>query len=165
VTVKKSLSLIFYIFIAYDFILEIGSALGLRPRLEQTVSLEFLKGIQKQQESLMFSAAFLLKPGGSMVYSTCTFNPMENECVIANTLKQYPLELIPLPSPVNQLGEIGMEGFGLTKEQCSLVRRFNPHSKFDTIGFFIARLRKYDTIRSKESVEKFQNARKKRQKS
>ena len=105
----------------------------------------------------MFSAAFLLKPGGSMVYSTCTFNPMENECVIANTLRQYPLELIPLPSPVNQIGERGMEGYGLTTEQCNLVRRFNPHSKFDTIGFFIARLRKYDTIRSQESIAKFHN--------
>lgn len=135
----------------------IGSALGLRPRLEQNLTLDFLKGIQTQQESIMFSAAFLLKPGGTMVYSTCTFNPMENECVIANTLRQYPLELIPLPSPVNQIGERGMDGYGLTTEQCNLVRRFNPHSKFDTIGFFIARLRKYDTIRSQESVAKFHN--------
>ena len=87
----------------------IGSALGLRPRLEQNLTLDFLKGIQTQQESIMFSAAFLLKPDGTMVYSTCTFNPMENECVIANTLRQYPLELIPLPSPVNQIGERGMK--------------------------------------------------------
>ena len=47
------------------------------------VTLGDLKGIKSQQESLMFTAAFLLKPGGSMVYSTCTFNPLENEVVVA----------------------------------------------------------------------------------
>ena len=124
------------------------SALGLRPRLQQDMSFEYLKGIQKQQLSLFFSAFYLLKPGGTMVYSTCTFNPMENECVIAQALKQYSLELIPLPVPVDQIGESGMEGFGLSPRQCKLVRRFNPHSDFDTIGFFIARLRKLSSARN-----------------
>ena len=40
------------------------SALGLRPRLEQNMTFEYLKGIQKQQLSLFFSAFYLLKPGG-----------------------------------------------------------------------------------------------------
>ena len=123
------------------------SALGLRPRLEQNMTFEYLKGIQKQQLSLFFSAFYLLKPGGTMVYSTCTFNPMENECVIAQVLKQYSLEVIALPAPVDQIGESGMEGFGLSPNQCKLVRRFNPHSDFDTIGFFIARLRKLSSAR------------------
>ena len=104
----------------------------------------------------MFTAAFLLKEGGSMVYSTCTFNPLENEVVVANALKQYPLELIPLPEPTSELGERGLEGHGLTSAQCDLVRRFNPHGKDDTIGFFVARFRKTDTIRSQRSVERFQ---------
>ena len=123
------------------------SALGLRPRLEQNMTFEYLKGIQKQQLSLFFSAFYLLKPGGTMVYSTCTFNPMENECVIAQVLKQYSLEVIALPAPVDQIGVGGMEGFGLSPNQCKLVRRFNPHSDFDTIGFFIARLRKLSSAR------------------
>ena len=80
------------------------------------MTFEYLKGIQKQQLSLFFSAFYLLKPGGTMVYSTCTFNPMENECVIAQVLKQYSLELIALPAPVDQIGESGMEGFGLSPE-------------------------------------------------
>ena len=132
------------------------SALGLRPRLAQDFTLGDLKGIKSQQESLMFTAAFLLKPGGSMVYSTCTFNPLENEVVLANTLEQYPLELIPLPEPTCRLGERGLEGHGLTSAQCNMVRRFNPHGKDDTIGFFVARFRKIDTIRSERSIERFQ---------
>jgi len=38
------------------------------------------------QREILFFAAKMLKPGGRLVYSTCTFNPMENEDVIAGFL-------------------------------------------------------------------------------
>lgn len=53
-----------------------------------------------RQERLLAQAAKLVKPGGVLVYSTCTFAPEENEAVIANFLAQYPdysLELINIP--------------------------------------------------------------------
>lgn len=37
--------------------------------------------------------ARLLKPGGTMVYSTCTFNPVEDEAVVASLLGDAELEL------------------------------------------------------------------------
>ena len=37
----------------------------------------------------------LLKPGGRLVYSTCTINPEENECNVAYALRTFPLDLIP----------------------------------------------------------------------
>jgi 16S rRNA (cytosine1407-C5)-methyltransferase len=36
----------------------------------------------RKQRGLLLSAARLLKPGGVMVYSTCTFAPEENEGVV-----------------------------------------------------------------------------------
>ena len=50
--------------------------------------------IPLQQEILHYSAA-MLKPGGHMVYSTCTFDPRENEGIINKFLNNHPsFELI-----------------------------------------------------------------------
>lgn len=43
-------------------------------------------------------AAYLLQVGGRMIYSTCTFNPVENEAVVAEVPPSLPLSLS-LPSP------------------------------------------------------------------
>ena len=40
------------------------------------------------QVEITMRAAALLKTGGSMVYSTCTFNPIENEAVVAEVLRR-----------------------------------------------------------------------------
>lgn len=132
------------------------SALGLRPRLTQRFTLSELEGIQAMQETLMFTAAALLKPGGTMVYSTCTFNPLENEVVVANALKRFPLKLIPLATPARLVGAHGLPGHGLSDAECAMVRRFDPHGSEDTIGFFIARFEKIDSLRSEESKARFQ---------
>ena len=42
------------------------------------------------QRELIRTAARLLRPGGRMVYSTCTFNPAEDEAIIASLLEEYP---------------------------------------------------------------------------
>ena len=43
-----------------------------------------------RQQEILRSAAKLLKPGGRLVYSTCTFAPEENEQVIAAFLQEHP---------------------------------------------------------------------------
>jgi len=42
------------------------------------------------QREILHHAASMLKPGGRMVYSTCTFDPRENEGIIDNFLDQHP---------------------------------------------------------------------------
>ena len=41
------------------------------------------------QKEILHHASTMLKPGGKMVYSTCTFNPYENEKVIAEFLVNH----------------------------------------------------------------------------
>ena len=58
----------------------------------------------KLQKEIIIFAAKMLKPGGMMLYSTCTFSPEENEGTIAYLLKECPdIHLInALPSKEEQ---------------------------------------------------------------
>lgn len=50
------------------------------------------------QRDILRTAASLLAPGGTIVYSTCTFAPEENEGMIAEFLQQNPdFTVVPLP--------------------------------------------------------------------
>lgn len=44
----------------------------------------------KIQRSIITQAASMLRPGGMMLYSTCTFDPSENEQTIEYLLEEYP---------------------------------------------------------------------------
>lgn len=50
------------------------------------------------QRDILAAAARLLKPGGRIVYSTCTFSPEENERTIAAFLREHPaFRVVPAP--------------------------------------------------------------------
>lgn len=57
-------------------------------RLEWTPA--HVKICAERQEEILSNAAAMLKPGGTMVYSTCTFSPEENEQVIEKFLFSHP---------------------------------------------------------------------------
>ena len=77
----------------------------------------------------------LLKPGGTLVYSTCTLTAEENEGQVALALQSHPcLELV---AAEPRVGSHGRHGLGLAAEQCALVQRFEPSSGCE--GFFIAK--------------------------
>ena len=48
------------------------------------------EGCAKRQAGILDCAAAMLKPGGRMVYSTCTFNREENENTVAAFLERHP---------------------------------------------------------------------------
>ena len=53
-----------------------------------------------RQSAILRQAAGLVRPGGVLVYATCTFAPHENEAVIARFLQEHPhFELAPAPTP------------------------------------------------------------------
>ncbi|XP_037294359.1 LOW QUALITY PROTEIN: tRNA (cytosine(72)-C(5))-methyltransferase NSUN6-like [Manduca sexta] len=121
------------------------SGLGQRPQLgKKVMSLNMLKSYTIVQK-LMTNAVKLLKPGGRLVYSTCTTTVDENEALVSWALEKFPnLKLIPA-EPFH--GGPGLPGVGLSDEQRVLVQRFGPEidelrlveEKYrDHIGFFIA---------------------------
>jgi len=56
---------------------------------------ELVRGCALRQTAILEQAARLVRPGGLLVYSTCTFNPEENEGTVARFLDAYPeFELI-----------------------------------------------------------------------
>lgn len=65
------------------------SALGLRPRLLQPATLPLLRSTAAYQRRLLDQAVRLLRPGGHLVYSTCTINPGENEANVRWLLEKY----------------------------------------------------------------------------
>lgn len=61
-------------------------------------SLKKIADMVRKQKSLLYSAIRCLKPGGRLVYSTCTFAPEENEGIIAHALKKFSgsIEILPI---------------------------------------------------------------------
>ena len=82
------------------------------------------------QLQILCNQATYVRPGGVLLYSTCTLVRSENEGMVEAFLKQFPnycLEPLPLPQPFPK-NESGM---------LALVP-----GEYDTDGFFIARLRR-----------------------
>lgn len=89
------------------------------------------------QKSIISKALDLLKDGGQMVYSTCTFSPLEDEEIIEYALSICPnLKVLPIKQ---------IPGFsnGLTQNTKNCVRLY-PH-KIKGEGHFVALLQKGDT--------------------
>ncbi|XP_075674114.1 rRNA (cytosine-C(5))-methyltransferase NOP2C isoform X3 [Castanea sativa] len=124
------------------------SALGLRPRLfagEDTI--ESLRNHATYQRRMFDQAVQLARPGGIIVYSTCTINPGENEALVRYALDRYTfLSLVPQHPRIGGPGLVGHCEFpdGYIEEwlrpgEEELVQRFDPSSPLDTIGFFIVK--------------------------
>ena len=69
------------------------SALGLRPRLLHDISLPQLGKVASYQRAMIHNAVALLKPGGQLVYCTCTINP--GEACAGSCLNSAVLVLLP----------------------------------------------------------------------
>ena len=82
------------------------------------------------QQQILENAARYVKPGGLLIYSTCTLVRAENEDVVEAFLKNHPdftTEPLPLPAvfPKNKSGMLAL-----------------VPGEYDTDGFFICRLRR-----------------------
>jgi NOL1/NOP2/sun family putative RNA methylase len=91
-----------------------------------------------KQESLIEAAAGVVKSGGILVYSTCSFAPEENESVVSSLLQKrddVSVEDIEVGTP----GLIQFQDLKFDSD-VENTRRLYPHIH-DTTGFYIAKLR------------------------
>jgi 16S rRNA (cytosine967-C5)-methyltransferase len=90
--------------------------------------------LQAQQASILKSAATLVRPGGVLVYATCSLNTEENEDVVGAFVRSRRDFTLENAGAFLRLREVAYEGV-------LLKLRPNRHG---TDGFFAARLRRQD---------------------
>ncbi len=122
-----------------------GRFLVTNPRTYRYWKLRKVKEMVHKQRRLFTAAFYALRPGGEMVYSTCTFSPEENEGVVSWALDKFSekIELMPVDVPIKEVvpGLVSWQGKKFS-ETVKLTRRVIPDSLKE--GFFIARFRKKD---------------------
>lgn len=92
------------------------------------------------QRELILQAADMLRPGGLLLYSTCTFAPEEDEGTISYLLKQRPdMELLDMPA--YEGFSPGVPEWGSHEESLKKCIRIFPH-KMNGEGHFMALLQK-----------------------
>jgi 16S rRNA (cytosine967-C5)-methyltransferase len=93
-------------------------------------NLKEMEGLPELQLQILKNQATYVRPGGVLMYSTCTLVRAENEDLVEAFLKEnteFYLESLPLPEnfPANETGMLAL-----------------VPGQYDTDGFFIARLRR-----------------------
>jgi NOL1/NOP2/sun family putative RNA methylase len=95
------------------------------------------------QKRLILAGYLALKPGGVMVYSTCTVAPEENEAVVAHLLARQPEAEVHEAELPGLLMRPGLRGWGRESfpEAVGRCRRILPQDN-DTEPFFLSLIRK-----------------------
>lgn len=108
-----------------------------------------LAGIQRQ---LILNAADMLRPGGQLLYSTCTFSPEEDEETVSYLLEQRPeMELLEM-EPYEGFSP-GVPAWGNGEECLKRCVRIFPH-KMNGEGHFLALFHKPgETVRQNSAVQ------------
>lgn len=96
--------------------------------------------IAKLQRSLIRAAWHVLKPGGTMVYSTCSLEPEENEGAVTYLLEEFSnAKLMPIKLEIKRTPAVQeFEGKKYHKDIKHCLRLFPQDN--DTEGFFVAKI-------------------------
>ena len=103
-----------------------------------------IKEMARKQKRLLYSAVQSVRPGGTVVYSTCSFAPEENEAIVSSVLQRFgdALSVAPFDLEIENMTGPCLSWAG---------RSYNPllrHARrilpgYHTDGFFICKLVKH----------------------
>ena len=108
-------------------------------------SLENIKAKATLQHELLSLAVKALKPGGTLVYSTCTLAPEENEWVVSRILmenKDISLDSIDIGLSDRAWWKSWMSSFGATKYHPDMDMTVRILPSEETEGFYLAKVMK-----------------------
>uniref|UniRef100_A0A7J2U028 tRNA (cytosine(72)-C(5))-methyltransferase n=1 Tax=Ignisphaera aggregans TaxID=334771 RepID=A0A7J2U028_9CREN len=109
------------------------TALGVRPKVLDSKTYRDVENASRYQAQLLRSAFHILKPGGVLVYSTCTVTVEENEEVIEGFVEEVRCaEVIEIDIKRGARGVLGYR-------YSDAFLRFHPNIH-DTSGYFIAKI-------------------------
>ncbi len=121
--------------------------LGRNPEIRHRLQLSDLDRQAERQRAILRAALRALRPGGHVVYSTCSLEPEENEQVIAAVLSQnIDARLVSLKSRIEELRS---EGILSASSAENLLRGITAEGSlrllpglFECDGFFVAMIEK-----------------------
>ena len=136
------------------------------------------RSMQKLQIDILSRATKLVKSGGRVVYSTCSLDPIENEAVVAEVLRNdSSLKLISAHDLIPKLlASEGMTQWPVLSDECSIVQNEQEEDRFlspsekeiiDTLplcmrvwndestagGFFLAVIEKKSSVETESNTQ------------
>lgn len=100
---------------------------------------DFLEGIATLQKDILTRSIRLTRPGGTVVYSTCTFAPEENEAVLDAVLEREDCRITEFDLTFDTDPGVSRWNDHVYDESVCKAKRIWPHRN-DTGGFFCAKL-------------------------
>ncbi|MEI6731064.1 MAG: NOL1/NOP2/sun family putative RNA methylase [archaeon] len=105
-----------------------------------------VKKFGRQQKKMMASALKCLKVGGTLVYSTCTHAPEEDESVVNFALRNFPVKLETIALPLKCRPGISKWGDETFLPEIGKCCRIYPQDN-DSEGFFVSKLTLLEEIK------------------
>lgn len=128
--------------------------LAVSPEVADWWSYKKLKKLTVSQKQLLISAFKALRPGGELVYSTCSIAPEENEVIVQQLLENYPVKIEEIPLKKLVACNDGLTMYDEQNFDTSLSKaiRIFPH-RHNMEGFFVIKVKKLDSqIKNKNPV-------------
>jgi len=102
-------------------------------------TLEHVHSVAAVQKGILSRAVQATKPGGTVVYSTCTFAPEENEAVVDHVLDTEACEVVDFDCPLDSVSGVTEWEDDSYDPRVEATHRIYPHLN-DTGGFYCAKL-------------------------
>jgi len=102
-------------------------------------TLDHVHSVAAIQKGILSRAVQATKPGGTVVYSTCTFAPEENEAVVDHVLDSEDCDVVDFDCPLESVPGVTEWEDETYDDRVENTHRIYPHLN-DTGGFYCAKL-------------------------